>query len=145
MLLERQISKGGAVLSNRTNFNINDNAQYDGEIPKLLNYDYADAALVFNPLLQRIIDNIHAVKMQIDNLPADGGLNSDVVNSIIANIKDLQKIAAYLTEKASETEKLWNTVVELKQQVDELSKEMPVIESETVGNDTIISISRKEV
>lgn len=67
-------------------------AIYDPEIKKLKTTDPADADETFNPLVQRLVDNIHAVKQQADEL-----------NSRVGTVDEAAKEAKEAAGAAQET------------------------------------------
>ena len=54
------------------NYIIPENPAYTEQIPRLYNESRANASLVLNPIVQRLIDNIHALKLRIDALEGAG-------------------------------------------------------------------------
>ena len=53
------------------NYPIPENPQYNTEIRQLQDSDPASATSIFNPLFQRLIENIHAIKLLIDQKVSD--------------------------------------------------------------------------
>ena len=55
------------------NYPIPDNPVYDPNIPSLADDDLASATQTFNPLIQRLINNTHAIKQTVTDGHIDGG------------------------------------------------------------------------
>jgi len=95
---------------NRENYDVQENAVYDANIPTLLNTDPASASNTFNPLVQRLVTNIHAVKNISDTikiqLEALTGLEIDGLAEMFAGLPQASEFAAGTTflVKADETQ-----------------------------------------
>ena len=71
---------------NMANYTIPENPQYTAEIRKLENTDPANAETILNPLVETLIGNTHAVKLETDkkansshtHLPGDCGLGKNL-------------------------------------------------------------------
>ncbi len=66
-------------------YELPENPTYHEDIPKLTQDDPVDADEVVNPLIQKILENIHAVKKEIGNAGTTGNIP---ITQIVADMKD---------------------------------------------------------